>query len=83
MDYDTEITALAGETLAVTWVLGRLLNRLNRAGPETRTAVAAVFEDATRISDKATGRFGAIAPQHMQKAFQVIEELHRAAVSDE
>lgn len=77
MDYDHEIHSLAAETMALTSVVGFLLNHLANSG--SRLSVASALESA---ANHVTGiaLSGRGVPEHTTKALLIIDQLRETAL---
>jgi hypothetical protein len=80
MDHDTEIRALAAETLATQIVLGQVLSRIRGIDPRIAEAVAQAFDDAANIVEGVAIQMSTVGPTHAVKALQIVEELRTMVV---
>ena len=76
MDHDHEIRSLAAETMALTTVLGFVLQRLS---VRNKSEISQAFEEAanhvTGIALRGVG-----SPEHTTKALKIIDQLRQTAL---
>jgi hypothetical protein len=76
MDADSEIRALAAETLAIQTIVGQTLFHLARADPRIADAIRQALDDSANIVEQIAIQFGSKAsPDHTVKALKIVEEV--------
>lgn len=81
MDHDSEIKLLAGETVAMQWIVTQILSRLCAMHPTLRDAIGRGFDDAASGLDEVIARSGnEKAPDHITQAARIIRDLKAATL---
>ena len=80
MDHDSEIRALAAETLATQMLLGQVLVRIGRIDPRIAEAVAQAFDDTANLVEGVAIHMSTVGPTHAVKALQIVEELRTMVI---
>jgi hypothetical protein len=82
-DIESEIRAVAGETLALQTLLVALLSRLTAYDPSMRDVIADSFDQAASFLESLTIQAGStVPPEHLARSLRVIEELRAATLGD-
>jgi len=83
MEHDREINLLAGETIAMQWVLTQILSRLSQVHPSFKNAITRGFDDAANGIEEAISRSGkTAAPDHVVQAARTIKDLRAATLGN-
>jgi len=83
MEHDREINLLAGETIAMQWVLTQVLSRLSQVHPSFKDAITRGFDDAASGIEEAISRSGkTAAPDHVVQAARTIKDLRAATLGN-
>jgi hypothetical protein len=76
MDYSKEINALAGETLAISTIVGTVLSRLAGTSSETREAIRLGLDEALSHVENVALALGPRArSEHTLGALKVVETI--------
>lgn len=81
MDYEKEIEALAGESIALQSLLVALLSRLALSGLEIRSVIEASFDGAADfLGDPNTEAGQSVPPEQLAHSLRIIEDLRAATL---
>jgi hypothetical protein len=84
MDQNREINLLAGEAIAMQWILTQVLSRLCQVHPTIRDAITLGFDDAANGINEAISRSGkGPAPDHVVQAARTLRDLRAATLGNE
>jgi hypothetical protein len=84
MNYETEIRALAAETIALQWLFIALARRLSATHPDLHVAVSDALDDAANLIEMTAIKLGESAhPDHTIKALGIVEQIRAATLGDQ
>ena len=76
MDYDSEITSLAAETLAIQFAITNVLYEIKLLSPQLADAIGRGFDHAaSQVENMAIKAGKTVPPEHLVKALGIVEEL--------
>jgi len=83
MEHDREINLLAGENIAMQWVLTQVLSRLSQVHPSFKDAISGGFDDAANgIGEIISRSCKTAAPDHVVQAARAVKDLRAATLGD-
>jgi hypothetical protein len=84
VDYDSEITSLAAETIALQAIVCHVLYRIGQSNPAISEAIRLGFDDAAnQVETLAISAGTAARPDHLVKALSIVEQLRSIAVANQ
>lgn len=76
-----EIASLAGETIAIQWVLTQVLAEMLRRDPKLADTFKTAFDRAANSVEDIAVKFGdSTHPAHLTKAIKIVEDLRKAVL---
>lgn len=84
MDQNREMNLLAGETIAIQWILTQVLSRLCQIHPTMVDAIRRGFDDAANGINETISRSGeGLPPDHVVQAARTLRDLRDAKLGTE
>src|SRR5262249_46173163 len=81
MEHDREINLLAGENIAMQWVLTQVLSRLSQVHPSFKDAISGGFDDAANGIGELISLSGkTAAPDHVVQAARAVKDWSAATL---
>jgi hypothetical protein len=81
MSHDSELTALAAETLAIQAAIGFILYEIKLLDPQLAHAIGRGFDHAaSHVENMAIKAGKTVPPEHLVQALRIVEQLRVASV---
>jgi hypothetical protein len=78
-----EIASLAGETIALQWIITQVLSEIRRDNPTLTEPIKRGFDNAASYVEQYAISVGKMAmPEQSVKALRIVEELRTATLGD-